>query len=176
MKNTHLLKFVHDGFEIERPWRDCGASWNLVDPQVYGFTAFHDMARAVYILQRFIPGVGTLMLVGAVKHGVQPEGYKFGVHTGTIYQLQGMDGEILALATVGELDKRMEPLHNPTETRYALHVELAIPNSVADKLDRVNLDALADRMLATLEQGRQDNEFGIDMNWMAVIDIEPLGD
>lgn len=168
MHNANLLKFTHDGFEIVRPWRDCGADWNQVDPQTYGFHPLQYAKAATYVMQRFSPGVGTQMLIGVVKQGED-----FCVQPQTTYLLVSPEGVVLAQATVEELDAQHD---TRDETRYAFHVELAIPNSVADKMDRAQLDALADRMLATLEQGRQDNEFGIDMNWMAVIDIEPLGD
>lgn len=171
MKNPHLLRFEHDGFEVELPWRDCGAVWTPVDPQIYGFEAFQNMASKVITMRRFVPGTGTLSISGVITDGVG-----FRVPSDAVYSLTGMDGQTLAEATVLQLHTEKFPVIPKDETRYAFNVELAIPNSIADKMDREQLEALADRMLATLEQGRQENEFGIDMNWLAVIDIEPLGD
>lgn len=90
--------FVHDGFEVNRPWRDCGAVCNTVDPSTYGFVA--------------IPRPETKKVILALSQGgknyylrdlrVESDG-AYRAHPGTLYQVY-VGETFLAGCSVADID------------------------------------------------------------------------
>lgn len=103
MNLTDVPTFEHEGFEIQRPWRDCGADWNIVDPQLYGFKVGprNDEMRLT------VPGqLGYFRL-----HPVEPmPGVDGGMMTTlrTTYSRHAQDGLLVWEATVAQVDDLVE--------------------------------------------------------------------
>lgn len=98
MKVSSIPTFQHGGFDIVRPWRDCGADWNEVSPKTYGFV---QDPRNPHRLRLQVPGqLGYFQLSPVFGDMVTPDV--------TVYSRHTADGLNTWSATVAEIDQAVE--------------------------------------------------------------------
>lgn len=122
-----LLAFEHDGFDVQLPHRDCGACWNLVDPQIYGFKPVFlapNKEVPAYLERELPDGAGFLRLTGCyfdVNLKTASVTASAGAHC--VLERFNRDGVSLAKAALGVLEDKVLRDLGPQSPDDVLSVE-----------------------------------------------------